>query len=389
MGQKIIFDVYLLNKSTQYGLDMELPSTTYELLDAMERLGATDCLEITTEVENCGAFGFLQPHLNEVDSLLELNKLAYQLADMDAHSRIAFEGLVGMAVQEHIQQNSGALTVAELHILSHNTDTCVVLCDVHDDAALGQFYVENDFLPELTNLPEKVSSMLDFAKIGKQMRKSESGIFTPGGYVLQTQELSMTLETAPLCKPAYMMRLTIRNNTGEPKTELLDLPASEERIRTVQEEFCIRVMDADCIVPQINEVLSGTVDIAQVNKLAKQLQILDEQGQIPKYKAVLQATHCEDIDMALVLTEALDDYQLKPEARSLEEFVRSELNMILCPDDAEHIYRHLDCGGYAREGLTRQNAEITPYGMVNRADFGPLNEPIMEQTETREPQMGM
>ena len=59
MGQKIIFDVYLLNKSTQYGLDMELPSTTYELLDAMERLGATDCLEITTEVENCGAFGFL------------------------------------------------------------------------------------------------------------------------------------------------------------------------------------------------------------------------------------------------------------------------------------------------------------------------------------------
>lgn len=139
MGQKIIFDVYLLNKNTQYGLDMELPSTTYELLDAMERLGATDCSEITTEVENCGAFGFLQPHLNEVDSLLELNELADQLADMDEYSRISFEGLVNMAVQEHMRQNSGALTVAELHILSHNTDTCVVLRDVHDDAALGNF----------------------------------------------------------------------------------------------------------------------------------------------------------------------------------------------------------------------------------------------------------
>lgn len=207
------------------------------------------------------------------------------------------------------------------------------------------------------------------------MRKSESGIFTPGGYVLQTQELPMTLGTATLCKPAYMMRLTIRNNTCEPETEILDLPTSEEKIRAVQERFGIRVLDADCIVPQISEMLSETVDIAQVNKLAKQLQILDEQGQLPKYKAVLQATHCEDLYTALVLTAALDDYQFKPEARSLEESVRSELNMLLCPDDAEHIYRHLDCGGYAREVLARQNAELTPYGTINRANFSPLHDP--------------
>lgn len=93
----------MLNKNTQYGLDMELPATAYELLDAMERLGATDCSKIITEIESCGAFGFLQPHLNEVDSLLELNELADQLASMDTYSCIAFEGLVSMAIQERNQ----------------------------------------------------------------------------------------------------------------------------------------------------------------------------------------------------------------------------------------------------------------------------------------------
>lgn len=36
-------------------------------------------------------------------------------------------------------------------------------------------------------------------------------------------------------------------------------------------------------------------------------------------------------------------------------------------------------------------AEITPYGMINRADFGPLHEPIPEQKQeqAQEPQMGM
>ena len=34
---------------------------------------------------------------------------------------------------------------------------------------------------------------------------------------------------------------------------------------------------------------------------------------------------------------------------------------------------------------------LTPYGMVNREDFGPLHEPISEQQQeqTQEPQMGM
>ena len=70
----------------------------------------------------------------------------------------------------------------ELMMLAHNVDHCHVLADVHTDTELGKFCADNDFLPELTALPDSVYALLDYAKIGKQMRESEAGTFTPVSY---------------------------------------------------------------------------------------------------------------------------------------------------------------------------------------------------------------
>ena len=52
---------------------------------------------------------------------------------------------------------------------------------------------------------------------------------------------------------------------------------------------------------------------------------------------------------------------------------------------------NLNCEAYAEDVLKQYGAELTPYGMVNREDFGPLHEPIPEQhqEQAQEPQMGM
>ena len=73
-----------------------------------------------------------------------------------------------------------------------------------------------------------------------------------------------------------------------------------------------------------------------------------------------------------------------PQEQKLFEFV-------LGGKDADLIYKHLNREAYAEDVLKQYGAEITPYGMVNRADFGPLNEPIPEQQQEQmqEPQMGM
>ena len=46
-----------------------------------------------------------------------------------------------------------------------------------DDAQLGRFYAENDFVPELDGVSNEVFEMLDFAGIGRMMRCSENGVF--------------------------------------------------------------------------------------------------------------------------------------------------------------------------------------------------------------------
>ena len=74
-----------------------------------------------------------------------------------------------------------------------------------------------------------------------------------------------------------------------------------------------------------------------------------------------------------------------------DALVRDELEFVLGGKDADLIYKHLNREAYAEDVLKQYGAEITPYGMVNRADFGPLHEPIPEQKQeqTQEPQMGM
>ena len=68
-----------------------------------------------------------------------------------------------------------------------------------------------------------------------------------------------------------------------------------------------------------------------------------------------------------------------------------KLEFVLGGKDADLIYKHLNREAYAEDVLKQYGAEITPYGMVNREDFGPLHEPISEQQQeqTQEPQMGM
>ena len=60
-------------------------------------------------------------------------------------------------------------------------------------------------------------------------------------------------------------------------------------------------------------------------------------------------------------------------------------------DLRKKVNKHLNREAYAEDVLKQYGAEITPYGMVNREDFGPLHEPISEQQQeqTQEPQMGM
>ena len=302
-----------------------------------------------------------------------------------------------MQVNKHMQENSGPITAQELMMLASNVDRCQVLADVNTDEALGKFYVENGFREDLDALPDSAYALLDYAKIGKQMRESEAGAFTPHGYVVRTEELEPLPDCEPQRELSYMIRLTLMNHENEQRAAVLDLPATEQRLLEVQNEldapewFDAQFTGCDAIVPRLNTLLTDVEDLPRINELAQSLQELKASGQLTKFKAVVGATQCETLEDVFDRLEKLSQYCFETKICDKDALVRDELEFALGGKDADLIYKHLNREAYAEDVLKQYGAELTPYGMVNREDFGPLHEPISEQQQeqSQEPQMGM
>ena len=394
-----VCEVYLVSSasSDERGVELTFPVSQYEMMDAFEQIHTKSPGDVYWQVDEFYCFDYLAPHLDESMSIFEFNSLTEQLSKLDSYQETALEGLLQMQVKNHMQENSGIITVPELMMLAHNVDHCHVLADVHTDTELGKFCADNDFLPELTALPDSVYALLDYAKIGKQMRESEAGAFTPHGYVVRTEELQPLPDYEPQRDINYMIRLTLMNHENEQKTAVLDLPATEERLLEVQKEldapewYDAQFTGCDAIVPQLNTLLTDVEDIPRINELAHSLLELKANGQLTKFKAVISATQCETLEDVFDRIEKLPQYCFETKIRDKDALVRDELEFVLGGKDADLIYKHLNREAYAEDVLKQYGAEITPYGMVNREDFGPLHEPIPEQQQEQmqEPQMGM
>ena len=394
-----VCEVYLVSSasSDERGVELTFPVSQYEMMDAFEQIHTKSSGDVYWQVDEFHCFDYLAPHLDESMSIFEFNSLTAQLSKLDERQETALEGLLQMQADKHMQENSGIITVPELMMLASNVDRCQVLADVHTNEDLGKFYADNDFLPELNDLPDSVYNLLDYAKIGKQMREDESGVFTPHGYVVRTEELQPLPDYEPQRDINYMIRLTLMNHENEQKTAVLDLPATEQRLLEVQEEldapewYDAQFTGCDAIVPQLNTLLTDVEDLPRINELARSLQELKASGLLTKFKAVVGATQCETLDDVFDRLEKLPQYCFETKIRDKDALVRDELEFVLGGRDADLIYKHLNREAYAEDVLKQYGAEITPYGMINREDFGPLHEPIPEQQQeqTQEPQMGM
>ena len=391
-----VCEVYLATDDA-HGVELSLPVSQYEMMDAFEQLRTEPAEDVYWQVDEFYHCDFLAPHLDARMSIFEFNALTEQLSKLGAWQETALAGLLQMQEQKHIQENSGVITAQELLTLAYNTDCCQVLAEVHTDEELGKFYVENGFREDLDALPERVYELLDYAKIGKQMRAAENGVFTRSGYVIQMEKLQPLPDYEPQREISYMIRLTLMNHENEQKTAVLDLPATEQRLLEVQNEldapewFDAQFTGCDAIAPQLNTLLTDVEDLPKINELAKSLQELKADGQLTKFKAVVDATQCETLDDVFDRIEKLPQYCFETKIRDKDALVRDELEFVLGGRDADLIYKHLNREAYAEDVLKQYGAEITPYGMVNRADFGPLHEPIpkQHQEQTQEPQMGM
>ncbi len=396
MGKRIL-RVYLAKNDTPYSAayaKLELPASPWEVWDAMEkvRLQTDDILYM--EIEDYYAFEYLSPHLDGLDiSLNELNDLAAQLAALDEVQGIAFEGMFSIAVQRKVNANGGVITLQDLRDLAVSAKTdCYHVVDAADDAALGRFYAENDFIPELDGVSDAVFKMLDFAGIGRMMRHGENGVFVGSLYVLQDGELT----TAPPCakdlpeKPGYLFRLTLglHPDIGDARAVTLDLPAAEAELLDAQAQLGtegwegVAVIDYDGIIPYAAEFTDLPMELDEFNVLAAAVRDMPSpEKQLPKLKALLKQFEVQDIATAMGLTEHLDDYVLTPEISSPQETAIDQLYFMTDDHSAELLISHVNLYAYGCDLIREDNAVLSPYGLLHRADYEPMLSPMQQKQE--------
>ena len=335
MGKRVFF-VYMGNPENCNFAELDLPATPWEMVDAMDKLRLSEEQQPYWRLEDAGRYHFLVPYLDDWD-FYKVNALAEQLSTFSDVNAVAFEGLVKMAVDRLCKINGGVLTLQRVLDMAYSADRCHVVPGIKDDEALGHFCVENDFLPELENIPEDVLRMLDYARIGKAMREREDGVITPYGYVAQ----SGVLRQAPpnlgrhAQKPPYMIRFFCINAT---RVLQLHLPATQAESDAIRDIFqkAGTVSEYDIVHNQIGATAS------------------DLQQQIRQAKLELSKKHIEQGRWEGLMLDSLDGK---------------------CPFTPEQVKSRLDS---VKEAMTSLSANIKSLE-ARLADSDRLTQELKEQ----------
>ena len=394
MGKKIL-RVYLAKNDTPYSAayaKLELPASPWELWDAMEKVRLKDGEALYREIDDYYAFEYLAPHLEELDiSLNELNDLAARLATLDEVQGIAFEGLFSMEVQRKVNANGGIITMQDMRDLAVSAKTdCYHAVDAADDAQLGRFYAENEFIPELDGVSNEVFEMLDFAGIGRMMRCSENGVFVGSLYVLRDGELTTAppVQKALPGKPGYLFRLTLglHPDIGDARMVTLDFPAAEAELLDAQEQLGVEgwegvtVIDYDGIIPYAADFTDLPMELEELNAFTKAARDIPR-SEVPKLKALLEQFEVQDIETAMLLTEHLADYILTPNLSSPQEAALDQLCFIMDREEAVRLIPYVNLFNYGETVIHADNAALTSYGLLHRADYEPMLSPIQQKQE--------
>ena len=397
---KKIFHVYLAKEgvpNNESYAKLDLPASPWEVVDALDKVRLNEGEQLYMEIEDYDAFEYLSPHLDGLDiSLNELNDLAALLSVLDEVQEVAFEGLFSIEVQRKVNVNGGVITLQDLRDLAVSAKTdCYHVVDAADDAQLGRFYAENEFIPKLDGVSNEVFEMLDFAGIGRMMRCSENGVFVNSLYVLRDGELTTAppVQKALPGKPGYLFRLTLglHPDIGDARTVTLDLPAAEAELLDAQEQLGTlnwentAVLNYDGILPNAAFFADLPMELEEFNAFTKAARDIPR-SEVPKLKALLEQFEVQDIETAMGLTEHLADYVLAPEISSAQETAIDHLRFIMNREEAVRLIPYVNLFNYGETVIHEDNAVLSPYGLLHRADYQPMLSP-MQETQKMEMKM--
>ena len=412
------FEAGIFRKDDYQGYGaLTLPFTWSEYQDALEKARITSdystpvTVELTYTKREC-----LRPHtmdindgtLSDTRNLLELNLLAQRLDDMDEMLLDCFEAQV--ALEQESLNPGESIPFARLINLTYQTLDCVYGGGSRTYAELGRFLFENDMLPEKVldqtlalmptssfgeEIPEEWLTL-----VGKQHFEAHGGVFTKAGYFECPAEIPEVYKRGEMTyfdRSGAPVVLEVGNpyseeHSGESTT--LDLPSTDGRMTAVLKSLGADSIEAciwrckDCLIPAAKKWIAQAEDFEMTNRFAGFLYDLERRESPVKYKALLQAAACADLETALRLGADLDAYEFFPAQSAPGHYGLDALYEIYGDETANALEPYMDCFKYGKDLMDAEHAEITDYGIIRRKDFEPVQASEPDEGETEDMGMG-
>lgn len=352
-------------KQGRYGIPITFPATPYQLLDVKDRARVQEGDRLRCEVSHFEPFTFIFAFIEESPCPEQMIALAQRLSQLDETGQIAFEGLVAKEKAMGLGENP----LERLITLAYNTDDCDVYPGICHHEDLGHHYVDNGQYTPAKDIPEELLPMLNYEVIGKTMSDAERGILTPKGYVIPPSELKEVPWNTPII-PDYAILLEL--SLAEHKTQL-KLPSSPAEMDSALDRIGaerwsgVGLRCLDCAAPTLVPHISSRNNIAHINRLAQQLWTMKD-TELPKFKAVLDATKEHSVLGATHIALHLDEYLFSPQYIMPEDVAVEALSIAVGTSQVRSLLKHTDLRSYGRELIRQEKAFLTDYGLVARED---------------------
>ena len=372
---KKVMQAELCNKSGKLYANIELPATFEEMEDCLEKLHSTSEDSKVISAECLMEYDLLAEKELEPCSLYELNHFTALVENLDEVDQQQFEALTVITCK------NDTVTISELINLAMNLNEIDMnYIPVLNDMELGDFYIDNEFVSQLDNLPKEkgdwLLSHIDCEKVGKEMREQENGIYCGRGYAVVNEELKQLYNgnfSVPQSKN-YVFRLEIAKSPigdipNDEHTVTLTLPANDTDIITAVKKAGVSTpqgcvfYEYESTIPQLEEEFEDMSDLYTLNELARKIETMKACGDIPKYKAMLSTLDKFNLHTALEVTEYLSECTLECGCETPSEYAIKMLKDIDMPLKDDLLF-YLSTDGYGTALMQKNGVEKTPYGML-------------------------
>ncbi|MDO4563675.1 MAG: antirestriction protein ArdA [Clostridia bacterium] len=368
--------------------EISFPAAENELADACQRARTTSDRAGVVWCEILGVKYTKSEHLTEHSTIEELSFLAERLDKMTDEDRIMCKGYMEKCKEED-------LSAAQLINITYNLENCRMAYNVAGFEELGEFFVEQGYIPELHDASPQVLEFIDYGKIGRKIHSEKQGVFVDEGYFYnETDEFRTVYDGSTLPEKTksdpYIFRVKAARCTSELAENIdgiwISLPTDSERLRAVFRAIgaespseCV-LCGVQSIIPNMQYCIESTEQIELLNSLAQAMQRLgDEQS---KLKAILTAVNCHDISQALMLCEHMDCFGLYADFVTYADYGKSVLaSEVTLPED---MLQYFDFEKYTRDRLCDEHIYMTEYGLLKQTDMSFIPTPEQEDAEEQE-----